>query len=90
MMVDCCIQRHQSLKLVALYDTLKKDCVEIGNLICVDISDLSQPPSFKILFKDGRIITTTSEFLELKETPDPFSISTRAKNIIEVASTIPQ
>ena len=69
---------------------MQDDHVEIGTLIGVDISDPSRPASYEIEFKDDRKVETTREHLELVDTPDAFAIPTQARQILEVASSIPQ
>ena len=69
---------------------MQDDHVETGTLVGVDISDPSKPALYEIEFKDDRKVQTTREHLELQETPDAFAIPTQARQILEVASTIPQ
>ena len=62
--------------------------MEIGTLVGVDISNPSKQTSFDVEFQDGRKVSTTREHLELPETPDAFDIPTKARNILEVASSL--
>ena len=79
-----------ALEVGASVRYVKNDHIEHGDLIGVNISDLSQPPIFTIQFSDGRTVETTRDHIGLRATPDPFTIPTRAKNMIEVATSIPK
>ena len=69
---------------------IKDDHVEVGTLVGVDMSNPSIPAKFDVEFKDGRKVQATRENIELADTPDSFSIPTKARKILEVASTIPK
>ena len=79
-----------ALEVGAEVKYIKNDNSEKGILLGVNLSNPSEPPIFTIEFKDGRKQQTTREHIELVDTPDLLSIPTKAKNLIEVASAIPQ
>ncbi len=67
---------------------IQDDHVEVGKLIGVDLSNPASPTHYDILFPGGRTVQTTREHIELEETPDIFDILTKAKAILEVASSL--
>ena len=64
------------------------DHVEVGKLVGVDLSNPASPTYYDILFPGGRKVHATREYIELEETPDIFDIPTKAKSILEVASSL--
>ena len=79
-----------ALEVGAEVKYIKDDNSEKGILLGINLSDPSNPPIFTIEFKDGRTQQTTREHIELVDTPDPLSIPTKVKSLIEVASAIPE
>ena len=64
------------------------DHVRNRTLVGVDLSNPSNPTTYELEFDDGRKVQTIREHIELQETPDVFTIPTKARTILEAASVL--
>ena len=64
------------------------DCVENGILLDIYLNTPYNPTIYKVEFDDGRKVQTTREHIEVQETPYVFTITNKARTILEVASVL--